>query len=131
MISLFVCFFTQRKECQAELKIIIFFTYLLVYLLVVLCQDAVTIAWKEPYRNLTKSYFLCEAVGYVPGRCSREPLERYTYVISLLNCMYYIVTAFIPVIHLIFIINCRVLKQSVVRMTVVRSLKTSSPRVSQ
>ena len=78
----------QRKACKAEFNIIVFFTYLLVYLMVALCQDAITIAWQEPYGNLTKSYFFCEAVGHVPGRCSREALEQYTYLFSLLNCMH-------------------------------------------
>ena len=121
---------TQRKSCEAEFKIIIFFTYILVYLLVVLCQDAIIIAWQESFTNVTKSYFLCEAVGHVPGRCSREPIEQYSHVISLMNCIYYIMTAFTPIIHLMLVTNFRIAKEGFLRMKIIQSFKTSSMKSS-
>ena len=96
----------------------------MVYLLVVLSQGAIRIAWREPYRNLVKSYFACEAAGHVPGRCSRASLERYTYVISLLNCIYYIMTALTPIIHLMLVTNFRILKEGVLKMKIVQSLRS-------
>ena len=121
----------QRKSCEAEFKIIIFFSYLLVFSLVVFCRDAITLGLKESYRNLTKSYFLCEAVGHVPGRCSREPIEQYSYVISMMNCIYLMMNAFYPMIYLMFVINLRIVKESFLRMKVVQSFKTSSMKSSQ
>ena len=116
----------QRRSCEAEFKIVIFFTFLLVFLLVVLCQDTLIIAWQESYRNLTKSYFLCEAVGHVPGRCSREPVEQYSQVISMMNCLYYIMNAFYPTIHLMFIINFRIAKEGFLKLKIVQSVKTTT-----
>ena len=121
----------QRKSCEAECKVIIFFIFLLVFLLALICQDAVIAAWNESYRNVTKSYFLCEAVGHVPERCSREPIEQYSHVFSLMNCIYYIMNASNPIIYLIFIINFRIAKEGFLRLKVVQSFKTSSTKSSQ
>ena len=129
-ISLFLIL-TQRRAYVAEFKIVIYFSFLLLCLLVVISQAAIRIAWREPYRNLTENYFLCEAVGHIPGRCSREPLEQYTFVISLMNCIYYIMTAFSPVIHLMFVINCRILKEGVLRMKTAQTLRSISKKSSQ
>ena len=92
----------------------------------VLCQEAVTLAWKESFRNETNRYFLCEAVGHMPGRCNQDSLKKYSHTFSLMNCIYYTMTAIVPVVNLIFIINCRVVKEAVKGLKVAKALKTIS-----
>ena len=123
--------FAQRRSWEAEFKIIIFFSYLLVFLWAVVCRDAIILALQEPFREVIEDYFLCEAVGHVPGRCSREPIERYAYVISILNCIYYIMNSLYSVVYLMFVINFRIAKEGILKMKIIQSFKSTSTRSSQ
>ena len=121
----------QKRVYNADTKIIIVFAYLLIYLLVVNFRGAIIIAWRESFRSITKPYFLCEASGHVPGKCSREFLENYSFGISIVNFLYYIMNAMTPVVHLIFVINCRVLRQRMEQLKITKLLKSLSSSSSQ
>ena len=89
------------------------FCILLLAVFFIICRETVSVAWREAFTNATNSHFLCEAVGHVPGRCSRETFERYSYVFSILNCVYYFLSVFVPVVNLVFVIKCRSLQDRV------------------
>ena len=119
----------QQKERTAELKIMFVFVYFMVFLIVLNCREAVYSAQYNAFKNATNSYFLCEAVGYVPGKCSREVFEQYSY--PLLNIVFYVTALLVPVVNLLFVINCRILKENIKQLKIVRSLKSLSSRSSE
>ena len=96
---------------MAEVKIIISSSYFMVFILIVNSQDAVFVAERASLEAAVKSYVLCEAVGYVPGKCSRESIEQYSY--PLLNIVFYFSAFLVPVVELLFVINFTNLKKKV------------------
>ena len=120
--SICVLFSLQRRVHTAELKILIVFAYFLIFFILVNCRDALHIAENASFRDTVGRYFLCEAVGYTPGRCNREELEQFVY--PLLNITFYIMAFLLPVVNLMFVINCRILKEQVKELSLLRSLKS-------
>ena len=121
ILSLF--YILQKKRCIAELKIIVVLSCFIISLVVRNIHAAVNIAEFELFRNAIDSHFLCEAVGYVPGRCSRESFEQYSY--PLLNITVYIMALSVRTVYLLFIINCRVLKEKILKMKLLQSVNAS------
>ena len=119
--------FLQQKAYKAEMKLTIVYAYFLIFVLMGNFQEAIRIVWRESFKNATNSYFLCEAVGHVPGRCSRETIEQYSYQYSLLNCLTNIMAFFIPVVNLMFVINCRIVRERTRKLKIMKT-KTSSIR---
>ena len=111
----------QRKGHIAEVKITIIFAYFLVFLLLVNSRGAVYIAEGGSFKDAANSYFLCEAVGYVQGKCSRESFEQYSY--PLLDITFYITALFLPIVPLLHLINCRILKESIEQLTIVKIIR--------
>lgn len=107
------------------MKLTLVFAYFLVFVLVGNCQEAIRIVWKDSLKNATTSYFICEAAGYVPGRCSRDIIEQYSYQYSLLNCLSHVMAAFIPVVNLVFVINCRIVKEHIRKLQVTKTRSSS------
>ena len=115
---------------KAELKITIVYTYFLLLTWSVLCLDAVYVAEQDVLEEAITSYFLCEAVGHVPGRCSRETLEQYSH--PLLNiAIYNILSFFVPIVNLLFVINCRSIRESIKKLRIVQTLRSVSSRTPQ
>ena len=115
---------------KAEMKLAIVYTYYMFACWSALCLDAVYIAEKTLLEEAVKRYFLCEAVGYVPGRCSQETFEQYSH--SLLDmAVYSLLMFFGPIVNLVFLINCRSMRECVRRLTNMQRLKSGSPRPSQ
>ena len=114
----------QRRGQTAELKIMIVFAYFLMFLILVNCRDALYVAQRESFRDAVSNYFLCEAVGYVPGKCSREALEQFTY--PPLSITFYAMAFLMPVVFLLFVINIRTLKEQVEKLPLIRSWKSQS-----
>ena len=79
-------------------------------------------AERESYMDAVDSYFICEAVGHVKGRCSREAFEQYSH--PLLEIARYISVTLLPVVVLLYLINCSSLKVKVKKMKVVRLLRS-------
>ena len=50
-------------------------------------------------------YFACEASGHVPGRCSREVFEKYSY--PYVAMVAYLLQGFVPVTHLNYVLDWR------------------------
>ena len=115
---------------KAELKITIVYTYFMLVTWFLFCLDAVYAAEKDVLEEAINSYFLCEAVGHVPGRCSRETFEQYSH--PLLNvAIHNILLFFVPIVNLVFVINCKSIKEGITRLTIVWRLKSVSSRTPQ
>ena len=108
------------------MKITIIYIYFVIFLLLINSQDAVFISQRDSFMDAVNSYFLCEAVGYVPGRCSRETLEQYSHL--LMKIVRHIMHIFLPTILLLYLINCRNLKANVKEMKVIKVLRSVSSR---
>ena len=121
----------QQRAHTAEVKIILVLAYYLFFVLVVLCQDAAVLAWRESFTNATNSYLLCEAVGPVPGKCDQKFIEQYPHTITILNCAEFVITVLIPVVNLVFVINCRQIKECLQNPKVTNLLRSSSTKSSQ
>ena len=126
MFILLLLYMLQKKQCIAELKILVVFTCFVTFLIVLNSYGAVITAEFEPFKNAINSHFLCEAIGYVPGRCSREPFEQYSH--PLLNITVYITALLVRAVYLVFIINCRVLNEKIQKVKLLRSVISSSSR---
>ena len=81
-------------------------------------------AERESYMDAVDSYFLCEAVGHVKGRCNRESFEQYSH--PLLEITRYISLTLLPIVILLYLINCESLKAKVKEMKVVKLLRSLS-----
>ena len=129
---LFLFSWLQQRQRTAEVKIVLIFSYFMAYLVMLHIRIAVFVAEFESFQSATNSYFVCEAVGYVPGRCSRESFEQYSHPIIQISL--YILTLLLPTTNLLFIINCRVLREKVAKLKIIQSLqslKSSSSRVTE
>ena len=114
----------QNGGQAAEVKITIIYTYFVIFTSIINSQEAVVFAERESYMDAVDSYFLCEAVGHVKGKCSRESFEKYSH--PLLDIARYISLSLLPVVILLYLINCRSLKVKVKKMKVVRLLRSLS-----
>ena len=106
------------------MKITIIYAYFVVFLSIINSQEAVLFAEEDSYRNAVDSYFLCEAVGHVEGRCSRESFEQYSH--PLLEIARYIALTLFPVVVLLYLINCKSLKTKLKEMKVIKVLRSFS-----
>ena len=118
------CHSLQQKSFQAELKLVILLVYFTIFLLSVNTLLAIFLAEKDSFKNAVNDYILCEAVGYVSGKCSREEFEQYTH--PILNTLFHIIYFLLPVVNLLFAINCRILKDRIEQMKVFKALKALS-----
>ena len=115
---------------EAELKLAIVYTYYMFVYWFALCLNGVYAAERTLLEEAIKRYFFCEAVGYVPGRCSREMFEQYSH--SLMHMAVYSVLGFFaPIVNLVFLINCRSIREGVRRLKNIQRLRSSSSRPSQ
>lgn len=56
-----------------------------------------------------EQYFACEALGHVPGKCSRDDIEKYSW--PYLTMIAFVSTCLIPVPSLVFVVNVNRLKK--------------------
>ena len=96
----------QKKNYVAEGKIMIIAVYFIIFLIVTLIKDAVYISGRAPFEDAMSSYFACEAVGYVPGKCDRESFEHILYPLLFANIAFYITNLFMAAVVLLYLINC-------------------------
>ena len=113
---------------SANTKITIIYAYFVIFLLFVKYQRAVLISERDSYRGAVNSYFLCEAVGYVPGRCRQETLKQYSRPLPTTACK--IVNIVLPTLFLLYLFNCTTLKARVKEMEVIKMLRCFSSRGS-
>ena len=114
----------QKGKQAAEVKITIIYVYFVIFLLFKNGESAVSISQRDSYEDAVDSYFLCEAVGHVQAKCSREPFEQYSHpLLKIMSCMS---VAFMPAAILLYLINCSNLKAKVKEMKAIKALRSLS-----
>ena len=91
-----------------EKKILLFFIAFIFYGIVGTLYPTVFGANRKEFFTAIKEYFACEALGYVPGKCSRDEVEKYSR--PYLIIIGYISNCLIPLLSLVFIVNVNRLK---------------------
>ena len=114
-------------QYQALLKIMIVFAYFLLLVLFVISRESVYLAKKDAIIDAIDKYFLCEAIGHVPGRCSREFFEQYSYL--GLDFMFYFIILLLPIVNLVFLINFTLLREKLSKLNCGKLLSTFRNRV--
>ena len=71
-----------------------------------------------------QSYFLCEATGHMSGNCSRETFEMYSNEYQ--ESVFLILLMLIPLVNLIFVVNCRQIKEQTQQLWLSRRSKADS-----
>ena len=100
----------------------IIYAYFVVCFVIIHSEEAILLGEKDSYRDAVDSYFLCEAVGHVKGRCSRESFEQYSH--PLLEIIHYLILLFFPIVTLLYLINCRNLKKKAKEMKFIKVLRS-------
>ena len=118
-----ITFSLQRVGQKAEAKISFIYVYFVIFLSLGKTLHAILLSERDSYRDAVNSYFLCEAVGYVPGRCSRETFEQYSH--PTLSILHTIMNFSSPFIMILYLINCRALKAKVKESKAMTALKSS------
>ena len=80
------------------------------FALIVLVRMLAVFINKPLLKEATEMYFLCEAVGHVQGRCSRDPVEKYA-INPFLAALFQVAFPLIPLHGLVTFINCSHLKK--------------------
>ena len=106
MYDVHFCLHTFTMVFQKEVlkkKVLLILAYLIVLTSVIIARSGITALFEEILWSSIRDYFLCEAVGHVEGKCSRESFEKY--LTPLLDGLFYIMAALFPVVYLLFVIN--------------------------
>lgn len=82
-----------------------------------------------PREEAIQRYLWCEALGNVSNECSRETMESYTNPYT--DSIGHLVFMLIPIVGLIFVINCKQIKEKVsLRLSRTSGAPTSRRNVS-
>ena len=106
------------------MKITIIYAYFVFFVTILNSKEAVLFAERDSYWDAVDDYFLCEAVGHVEGRCSRESFEQYSH--PLLDIARSFALTFLPVVVMLYLINCSSLKANVKEMKFIKVLRSVS-----
>ena len=116
----------QRVGQRAEAKISCIYVFFVIFILLSKTHDAILLSERDSYRDAVNSYFLCEANGYVPGRCSRETFEQYSR--PTLSIFRTVMRFFVPLMIVLYLFNCRALKAKAKKINAVRTLRSVCSR---
>ena len=96
---------TQKRFTigPGERKLIIVFMVYLVFGVYTMAQTTILIGYQDRLSSEIANYFQCEALGYVPEKCSRSGFEayRFPYLIGIV----YLLLSLTPFSVLSFVIN--------------------------
>ena len=94
------------------LLVILMFTIFSIYILGITSNN---IAVSQRLSSALIDYFKCEAVGHVPGRCSKEPIERIT--TPYFSAISYLLLGLIPLSILNFVFKWSSVKKAKKKFT--------------
>ena len=94
------------------LLVILMFTIFSIYILGITSNN---IAVSERLTSTLTDYFKCEALGHVPGRCNREPIERIT--TPYFSAISYLLLGLIPLSILNFVFKWSSVKKAKEKLT--------------
>ena len=95
----------------AEMKIMIIIGMFTVFSTYTLARYSNSIAHTDKLLSALTDYFKCEALGHVPGRCSREPFERLQ--IAYVNALSYLLLGGIILSILNFVIKWKMVTKGI------------------
>ena len=86
-----------------EKKILWFFLAFIFYGIVATLYPTIFGTYRKEFFTALEQYFACEALGHVPGKCSRDEVEKYSrpYLVMIV----YISNCLIPLTSLVFVVN--------------------------
>ena len=91
-----------QKEVLKK-KVLLILAYFIVVIAMLIARSGINELFEEALWSSIRDYFLCEAVGHVEGKCSRESFEKY--LAPLLEGLLYIMVGLFPVVYLLFVVN--------------------------
>ena len=131
--SLLSTFIMVFQKGVLRTKVLLILAYLIVLTSVIIARAGFTTLFEDILWSSIRDYFLCEAVGHVEGKCSRESFEKY--LAPSLEAVTYIMRAFFPVVYLMFVINpekilTRVREIVHLHSTKITTLSSTSERIN-
>ena len=120
-----------KKNCltTAEMKIMLVIVTFMVFSIYTLVRYSNTLAIADKLRSAFTDYFKCEALGYVPGRCSREPFERLD--TPYVNAISYLLLGFITLSILNFVIKWRMVTKAIRLIRQKSTIRSSKSRSTE
>ena len=108
----------QKRKKAAEIKLVAIVAAYIILAIFLLVDFEISFLHELPREEAIQRYLWCEALGNVSNECSREMMESYAnpYTDSIGHLVYML----IPIVGLIFVINCKQIKEKV-------SLRLSRP----
>ena len=95
----------------AEIKLILVLAAYIILTILLLLQVEVTLLDDPLREEAIERYFWCEALGNTSNECSREKVESYAH--PVLDSIAHLSFMLIPIVGLVFVINCRDIKDKV------------------
>ena len=83
---------------------LIFFSFIIFGVYTMAFVSLITTNANKLIDGLTE-YFACEASGHVPGKCSREVFEKYSY--PYVAMVAYLLQGIVPITHLNYVLDWR------------------------
>ena len=91
-----------------EKKIMLVITTFIFFSIYTLASVSNTIAVSNRLKSALNEYFKCEALGHVPGKCSRKHFEKF--MTPYVSAISYLVLGFIPLSILNFLFKWKSLR---------------------
>ena len=101
--------FMQKRKRAAEAKIVIVLIYYALLAFFIVVENEQDLANKPFVDAAIQNYFLCEATGHISRNCSRESFEMYSNEYQ--ESLFLVLLMLIPVVNLIFVVNCRQIRE--------------------
>lgn len=117
----------QKKKIAAEMKLLAVLAAYIILTILLLVDVEVFLLDKPLREEAIQRYFWCEALGNLNNECSRELVESYDNL--YLDSASHLAFMLIPIVGLIFVINCRELKEKL-QMGLSRPLKVPTSKKS-
>ena len=95
-------------------KLLVYLLYYITFVVVALILIGVGLSTATPVLNAVDQYFVCEAPGYVPGKCDEKSFQRFSYSFS--EPISVLVYMMFPVVHLLFVVNLSSLQKRLQQM---------------
>ena len=111
-----------------ERKILWFFFAFIFYGIVATLYATVLGTHTKEFVTALEQYFACEALGHVPGKCSRDEVEKYSW--PYLTTIAFVSTCLIPVPSLVFVVNLNRLKNCCGNEPISKNTRTKRSSIS-
>ena len=118
----------KRRLSTAEKKILISMCSFIVFAIFTLVHTGYVTATADKFIAALTDYFKCEALGHIPGKCSRSKFEQYH--TPLMSAIAYTLMGLIPLSFLNYVLKWRSIKEVTVKSLHLLSTKITTSKVS-